>query len=601
MRPIRPSLRPSVLALALAGAFAPGAAQTLPTLPSVVRGQASFSNPAANQLNVLQSTRSAIINWQSFSIAPGAGVTFRQPDAQSVALNRVTGSTPSSIFGSLTANGRVFVVNPNGVLFGAGASVNVGGLVASTLGISDDDFAAGRYVFSRGGAAPAGVANQATLSAAPGGVIALVGSTATNTGTLQAPGGTAALAAGRTVTLDFQGDGLTQLRITEADAQALAANSGTIVADGGRVMLLADATQATGLVVNQGGLVRARSLASGAGGVIIAGGSGDVGVSGTVDASAGPDANGGSVAVSGRVVTVDRGATLSVDAADHGDGGRIDVTATHAVLPGSFHARGGAQSGDGGLVKVTVSDGVESAGLRVDASAPHGRAGTLDLDPGDVFIYDGATGNDIDTATIDAALDAGTNFTVTATADSGGNGGSIFFGGGFRQANITRSTGSAPVTFRLDARVAIGTNPDTTTHPTSIRTLAGPLDVDFDVDAEGPQGGGITLQDFTLLTGGGSVRLFGQGDPAIAASGISLDNVRIDTRIGQSDANAGGSLTMLGTVDGSPSAGAAVAIVGSTLATSTGALVATGTLGRSAGAGPACRCRARRSARRPAR
>ena len=128
----------SSLALALGST-----AYALPSGGSVAAGAATLSS-GANTLTVNQSSQNAVLNWQSFSIAQGEAVRFAQPNSSSVALNRVTGPDPSSILGSLSANGKVFLVNPNGILFGANAQVNVGGLVASTLNISDADFMAAR-------------------------------------------------------------------------------------------------------------------------------------------------------------------------------------------------------------------------------------------------------------------------------------------------------------------------------------------------------------------------------------------------------------------------------------------------------------------------
>ncbi len=102
-------------------------------------------------MTVNQTSQNAAINWQTFNIGADQAVVFSQPNASAVALNRVVGSDPSAIFGRLSANGQVFLVNPNGVLFGKGAQVNVGGLVASTLDISDADLMAGRYTFSGDG------------------------------------------------------------------------------------------------------------------------------------------------------------------------------------------------------------------------------------------------------------------------------------------------------------------------------------------------------------------------------------------------------------------------------------------------------------------
>src|SRR5690349_153008 len=137
------------LAAATAAAFAsPGVAATdLPTGGNVISGTATISTPGAGVMQIDQSSQRAIINWDSFSIGVGAHVNFSQPGASSVALNRVVGGVPSEIFGRLTANGQVFLTNPNGVLFAPGASVEVGSLVATTLSISDHDFLAGTYRF----------------------------------------------------------------------------------------------------------------------------------------------------------------------------------------------------------------------------------------------------------------------------------------------------------------------------------------------------------------------------------------------------------------------------------------------------------------------
>lgn len=623
-------LRPSALAAALAFAPAVVLAQTLPTAPSVVQGSANVTRPGAGQMNVQQNSQNVVINWQSFSIGANGRVVFNQPNAQSVALNRVTGSDPSAIFGSLSANGKVFLVNPNGVLFGAGASVNVGGLVASTLNISDSDFSAGRYNFTRGNAAPAGVVNDGSLQAAPGGVIALVGSTTSNRGTIEAPQGTVALASGKTVTLDFQGDGLTQLRVTEADLQALAANTGTLAADGGRVLMLADSAQATGFVVNQGGIVRARSLTQGPGGVLIAGGAGDVSVTGSIDTQGGSGQRGGNVSVGGRnvglleggridasgdqggghvqlvagsvggsggVVVVTGNAQIAVDAGLRGNGGRVDLTGDHARVLGSIFARGGAQGGDGGLVKLNISGGVESAGLRVDASATRGQAGTLNIDPFDVFIHDfpsvgyqpsqlpnpfvPVNDSTVFTNDINATLNNGTNVTITTGAGTG-QGGTISLGRTIvssgptttLNANIMRSVGTAPVTLRLDAARDIVTAPGTTN---TITSTSGPLNVDFNANASGQFGGGIVLQALTLRSNGGNVRLFGSSDPALPSSsglaGVTLGQVQIDTRVGQSDSNAGGNISVLGqTLGGANSSNEGVSIFTSTLNSSTGTI-----------------------------
>jgi large exoprotein involved in heme utilization and adhesion len=85
----------------------------------------------------------------------------------SAVLNRVVGGDPSSILGTLQSNGRVFLINPNGIMFGAGAQINVAGLVASTLNLSDADFLSGRMNFTNGTGAGANV-NQGSINAVGG-------------------------------------------------------------------------------------------------------------------------------------------------------------------------------------------------------------------------------------------------------------------------------------------------------------------------------------------------------------------------------------------------------------------------------------------------
>ena len=161
----------SILAASLLLAFGSNA-WALPTGGAVSAGAASITG-GPGTTTIGQATQNVAINWQGFSIGQGEAVRFVQPNSSAVALNRVVGSDPSSILGSLSANGKVFLVNPNGILFGIGAQVNVGGLVASTLNISDADFMAGRHKFA--GAGNGTVVNQGSITAADGGYVALLG------------------------------------------------------------------------------------------------------------------------------------------------------------------------------------------------------------------------------------------------------------------------------------------------------------------------------------------------------------------------------------------------------------------------------------------
>ncbi|HEY5580554.1 MAG TPA: filamentous hemagglutinin N-terminal domain-containing protein, partial [Rhodoferax sp.] len=213
------------LAISVALAFG-GNAFAGPAGGVVAAGTASISTAAGNT-TINQSTQNAAINWQSFNIASGEAVHFVQPNSSSVTLNRVLGADPSSILGSMTANGKVFLVNPNGVLFGKGSSVNVGGLVASTLNIADSDFMAGNYKFS--GTSNGAVLNQGTINA-DGGYVALLGANVANNGVISAKLGSVALAAGNAITLDIAGDGLLSVTVNQGAVNALVQNGGLIQA-----------------------------------------------------------------------------------------------------------------------------------------------------------------------------------------------------------------------------------------------------------------------------------------------------------------------------------------------------------------------------------
>jgi filamentous hemagglutinin family protein len=167
-------------------------ATALPEGASLVAGQANISTPNANAMVVTQGSDKAILNWQSFNIGAGQSMQFVQPGAASVALNRVTGAAPSSIYGSLSANGQVFLINPAGVMFAPGAQVHVGGLVASTLALSNEDFMAGRYTFSSSGNAGA-VTNGGNIRAARGGYVLLAAPNVSNTGSINADAGSVGL------------------------------------------------------------------------------------------------------------------------------------------------------------------------------------------------------------------------------------------------------------------------------------------------------------------------------------------------------------------------------------------------------------------------
>ena len=436
-------LRKRALAVAVGAAFsAPYLAYALPTGGEVVSGSSTISQTNPSTLAITQSTSKSIINWQGFNTSSGESVLVTQP-AGGMALYRVF--SPVEFYGNLTANGQIFLSSPFGVLFGAGSSVNVGGLTATTLSISNEDFNSGHYVFSNSGSAGS-VVNQGTL-VAPNGYVALLGPQVSNTGVISARMGTVAMAAGDRVSLDMVGDGLVSVSVDQSALNAAAINKGSIQADGGNVLLTARSANALlDTVINTDGVIRANSIQNRNGTIVLDGGNaGIVSVSGTVEAKgedagttggtikalgqyvgvalpgntatvdASGDAGGGSIIIGGNFhgagpeqnaskTFIGTGATINSDAVNTGDGGQVAVWSDNGTqFYGSISARGGAQSGDGGFVEVSGKNGLIYSGV-TDLRAPNGIVGTLLLDPNDLTIVSGVAST-------------GTNMDCTASAD----------------------------------------------------------------------------------------------------------------------------------------------------------------------------------------
>ncbi|HSW15077.1 MAG TPA: filamentous hemagglutinin N-terminal domain-containing protein [Solimonas sp.] len=408
--------------LAVACALYCGVGSANPSGAEVVAGQVSLSQPGTGSLQLNQASHSAIVNWQQFSIGRSEQVRFEQPSASAAVLNRVVGGNPSEILGNLSANGRVFLVNPQGVLFGAGSQVDVGSLVASTLDIADEDFLAGRLLFAdpdpRHAAA---VLNRGRIRAADGGYVVLAGTGVGNSGVIEARLGEVALLSGTAVTLSTDEAGLVGFSIDRA-ALATAAgidNSGEILATGGRVLMSAELAQGLSrLAINNSGRVSARSIAEHDGAIFLQAEGGDIAHGGVLDVSGRNGQDGGQV-------RVDSDADIQLQAGSQilarGDGanargGTVNVVAQRdlgfawgAGVDVRGHAQGGA---------------VELSGLRdlqLGGQLQIGRGGTLLLDPGEFVIADGAStvanptcGGDFCEQDLEGLLAGGTGITVTS-------------------------------------------------------------------------------------------------------------------------------------------------------------------------------------------
>ncbi|HUW29017.1 MAG TPA: GLUG motif-containing protein [Sulfuriferula sp.] len=342
------------------------ASYALPVGGVVAAGSASVTS-GNGSMTVNQSSQNVVLNWQSFNIGAAEAVRFVQPNSSAVALNRVIGADPSSILGSLSANGKVFLVNPNGILFGKSASVNVGGLVASTRNVSDSDFMAGNYKFA--GAGNGSILNQGAINA-DGGYVALLGANVSNEGTINARLGTIALAAGNAITLDVAGDGLLNVKVDQGTVNALVSNGGMLQADGGEVLLTA---QAAGTLlrtaVNNTGIIQAQTIENHNGTIKLLG-----------------DMQSGTVNVGGK---------LDASAPNNGNGGAIETSAAH----------------------VKVNDNA-----RITTSAPQGLTGSWLIDPTDYTIA--ASGGDITGAALSTNLGS-TDVTILSTSGGSGSSGNV--------------------------------------------------------------------------------------------------------------------------------------------------------------------------------
>jgi filamentous hemagglutinin family protein len=410
---------------------------------TVVSGQGAITSPNATTTLINQQSSNLILNWSSFNVGSNETVRFVQPSTTSIALNNILSQSPSQIFGHIDANGRVVLINPNGILFGRTAQLNVGSLIASSLELKQFDPTTGHLSFQSLSGHPGAIDNEGSITAGPGGSVALLGGTVLNNGLVVADYGTVAMGAGNVATLDFYGGGLLRLQVSgdvksNSTGAAAVQNNGQIQANGGQVVLTAAATQDVfASAVNNTGVIRANRVENVGGAIELSGPDGVVANSGTLDASGkGAGSTGGTVKVTGQDVGlfggstinasgpagggtvlvgggfhgadssvqdashtyVDASATINADATTDGSGGNVAVWSNDATrYYGNISARGAGQ-GAGGYTEVSGKAYLDYEGL-VDLQAPSGKLGTLLLDPAEITIEAGANGTDTNITT----------------------------------------------------------------------------------------------------------------------------------------------------------------------------------------------------------
>jgi fibronectin-binding autotransporter adhesin len=422
-------------ALTLGCTLMAGYAIANPQGGTVSNGNATIS-ASGSTTTINQTSQQAIINWNSFNIAAGETTHFQQP-TQGVALNRINATQGASqIYGTLSATGRVILINAAGIHFGPGSMVNVGSIIASTSDISDKNFLNGVYSFDRPSRRAGSIINEGTIKTAKYGLAALLGTGVVNSGMIQANLGSIVLGSGSKFTLNFSGDDLVNFTVDEATTKAGRGlngtklkngveNSGELLANGGKILVSAEA--AAGVLdnaIDMSGVAIAHSTYMHNGEIILSGGNGNDLISGllsvtgrhsglkggliqilgqnihlvssaVIDASG--DAGGGVINIGGSAhgagplpdatnTTVDQGAVINASAITSGNGGDVVVWANGVTnFDGSVVAVGGTQGGNGGDAELSGHDLLDFEGS-VNLTAVNGSLGTLLLDPEDITI-----------------------------------------------------------------------------------------------------------------------------------------------------------------------------------------------------------------------
>lgn len=553
-----------------------------PSGGQVVAGQATITQNGITT-TIQQQSQRAVIEWQNFSIDKGELTQFLQNNPDAAILNKVVSSLPSHIYGDLTANGRVFLVNPNGVVIGHGARVDTRSFLATTLNIAAGNFMEGQDLHFQGNSASA-IVNLGEIHAGHGDVF-LIARQVKNEGTITAPKGEAGLIAAADVYLSTEGPDGSRITVKAND---FASDMGDLIGvdnkgliEAARVKLAAMDGQIYDMAINNSGTIRAMGLESGHDGALrlVATGAGSkVENSGTLFARK-SDGRGGNVDIFGDRVTlragsmidvrgtgqtetqitearsdnrgfsgggrirvggdyqgtgesptsthtvVENGAVLRADAIDHGDGGKVIVWADETTrFSGEITARGGSQSGNGGFVETSGKEKLRvTADAFVDASSEVGGVGAWLLDPHNVSLEQGAGGGDFIADSDDEVV----NIATIEAALDGGTSVTITTGTtGTQDGDITvRDTvnkgagGEATLTLRAARHIIFD---DTNAgEAAGIISTAGVLNVVLNADADSDLAGAVSLDTATITTNGGFL-VIGGGSALVDTDGNGI-------------------------------------------------------------------------------
>ncbi|OJI04044.1 filamentous hemagglutinin N-terminal domain-containing protein, partial [Polynucleobacter sp. MWH-Adler-W8] len=440
---------------AMAAAPAPNA---LPTGGKVVAGTAAIAQ-AGNTMNINQSSQRAVINWSSFDVGSKATVNFNQPNAQAATLNYVNSASKSMINGAVNANGQVIFINNNGIVFGKGAQVNVGGMVATTMNTSAKEFMDGKDIQTYEGGTTGKVINKGNITGNNiNSYIALMAPQVINTGVITASmsgNNAVALVAGQKVTLQFSGSQFVSVSVDASVVNALISNkllinvgngqviiganaaqnlmgsliknTGTISASdintsGGKISLTADTIEQSGVIESNSAQAAGGSISLKGNKITLAGGSKTTATGATAGGNINIGVNNaGTQSVQNAIdnnnlantVSLQANATVDASATQSGNGGTINIwSKLSTMVAGTLSAKGGAQGGNGGFIETSSKGNVSIASsTKVDTSAPKGKTGQWTVDPMTLIIDSTAA------SVISNALNT-TNVTLDATGSS---------------------------------------------------------------------------------------------------------------------------------------------------------------------------------------
>lgn len=379
--------------------FAPllhNTASALPAGANIAAGDIDIQSFANEQL-INQYSDLGIINWDDFSISADELVKILQNSPDATLLNRVTSANPSELLGALQATGKVYVVNPNGVLVGENAEINAAEFIASTLDVSDQDFLDGGELQFLGSSDSA-VVNLGSITTENGDAI-LIAQIVDNQGEISAENGVAGLVAGQDVLFMPEGDQRIRVqRSLGAEQDTGVLNSGLIEA--AQAELKAAGGDVYQLGINQQGVVRASGVETVAGRVLLTAESGTIQHSGDISAS-NADGSGGDVRIGGdyqgkgdelptaSYVSVTETGSIDVSAqTDNQSAGEAIVWSDiQTDFAGRVDGQAGSVAGDGAFVEVSGKKILNYTGL-ADLSSAQGRVGTLLLDPEKAVISD---------------------------------------------------------------------------------------------------------------------------------------------------------------------------------------------------------------------